>query len=128
MSPTNNHQFPFQSPLVPFDLLNSSSHELLSMSRYLPWLRCLWVECGSELQLSRDTERILDALYATNSKELESTSTSQVSNMKNSALIQYYSQVHISGSKSSLKSLFIQIGMNCQVTNILKENVLQVSH
>lgn len=67
---------------------------------------------------------ILDALYA---KELESAATtSQVSNIKTSALIQFCSQVHVSGSKSSLKSLFIQMGMNCQLTNTLKEKILQV--
>ena len=133
MSPTNNLPSPFQtsaglSSLVPLDVQNSSSRELSSMSKYLPWLRCLWVECDSEIQLSQDTKIILDALYAPNPTELEPTSTSQVSNMKTSALMQYYSHVHISGSKSSMKSLFIQIGMNCQVTNILKENILQVSH
>nr|WIL60017.1 nodulation protein [Melilotus officinalis] len=125
MSPTNNLPSRFQTSLVPLNASNISSLDLSSMSKYLPWLRCLWVECGSELQLSQDTKRILDALYATNSKELESSSTSQVSNMKTSSPIQCCSQVHISGSKTSLKSLFIQIGMNCQVTNILKENILQ---
>ncbi|PNY11224.1 disease resistance protein (TIR-NBS-LRR class) [Trifolium pratense] len=124
MLPTNNLPSPFQTPagmssLVPLDVQNSSSHELLS-TKYLPWLRCLWVECDSELQLSRDTKIILDALYASNSKELESTATSQVSNVKTSALIQCYSQV------SNVKSLFIQIGMNCQVTKILKDIILQV--
>jgi hypothetical protein len=117
MSPTNNLSSQFQTSLVPLDAPNSGFHDLSAMYKYLPWLRCLWIECGSELQLSQDTERILDALYATNSKELESPSTSQG-----------YSQVQISGSKTSLKSLFVQIGMNCQVTNILKDIILQVSH
>jgi hypothetical protein len=80
------------------------------------------VECDSELQLSRDTKIILDALYASNSKELESTATSQVAIVETSALIQCYSQV------SNVKSLFIQIGMNCQVTKILKDIIFQVSH
>ncbi|GAU29185.1 hypothetical protein TSUD_276040 [Trifolium subterraneum] len=35
------------------------------------------------------------------------------------------SQVQVSGSKLSLKSLLIQMGMNCQVTNVLKEKILQ---
>ncbi|KAI5419741.1 hypothetical protein KIW84_043775 [Lathyrus oleraceus] len=127
MSPTNNLPSPFQTSAGMSSLVRSS-HELSSMSKYLPWFRCLWVECKSELQLSRDTEIIMNALYAKNSEELESAVTSQVSNMKTSALIQCYSQAHISRSKSSLKSLFIQVGMNCQVTNILKENILQVLH
>ncbi|GAU29189.1 hypothetical protein TSUD_276080 [Trifolium subterraneum] len=124
MSPTNNLPSPFQTPagmssFVPLDVQNSSSHELSSISKYLPWLRCLLVECDSELQLSRDTKIILNALYASNSKELESTATSQVSNVKTSALIQCYSQV------LNVKSLFIQIGMNCHVTKILKDIILQ---
>ena len=132
ISPTNNLTSPFQtvaamSSLVPLDVLNSSSHELSSISNYLPWLRCLWVECGSERQLSQDAERILDALYATNSKELESSATSQLSNVKTHALLQYCSQVHISESKTSLRSFLIQMGMNCQVTTMLKESILQVS-
>ncbi|XP_058755520.1 disease resistance protein RPV1-like isoform X2 [Vicia villosa] len=129
MSPTSNLPSPFQtsavtSSLVPLDVPNSSSHELLSMSKYLPWLRCLWVECGSALQLAQDSKRILDALYATNFTELESTS-SQVSNVKAHALHQYYCQVHISESNTFLRSLFIQMGMSCQVTNVLKEKILQ---
>ncbi|WJX65738.1 hypothetical protein P8452_50364 [Trifolium repens] len=124
MSPTNNLPSPFQtsaglSSLVPLDVQNSKSHELSSISKYLPWLRCLLVECDSELQLSRDTKIILDALYASNSKELESTATSQVPIVETSALIQRDSQV------SNVKSLFIQIGMNCQVTKILKDIILQ---
>ena len=87
MSPTNDLTSPFQtsgdmSSLVPLDVPNSSSYELSSLSKYLPWLRSLWVECGSELQLVQDAQRILEALYATKSEELESTATSQASNMK----------------------------------------------
>ncbi|PNX78371.1 disease resistance protein (TIR-NBS-LRR class) [Trifolium pratense] len=123
MSPTNNISSHFRtstvtSSLVPLDVPHSNSHELSSISMYLPSLRSLWVECSSELQLSHDAAIILDALYATNSKEMEPTSTtSQASNMVTST-----SQV----SKHSSKSLLIQIGMNGQVTNILKEIILQV--
>ncbi|XP_061355696.1 disease resistance protein RPV1-like [Gastrolobium bilobum] len=131
MSPTNNLSFLVptfagMSSLVSLNVPNSSSYNLSSISKDLPKLRSLWVECGSELQLSRDAERILDALYATNFKELESTAIiSKVSNMNTSALIECSSQVHLSGSKNSLKSLLIQMGMDCQVTNILKETILQ---
>jgi len=99
----------WMSSLVPLDVLRSSSHELLSISKYLPILRSLWMECSSENQLSHDATIILDALYATNSKELEPTATTS----------------HV--SRHSLKSLLIQLGMNCQVANILKEKILQVS-
>ncbi|KEH25078.1 disease resistance protein RPV1 [Medicago truncatula] len=112
MSPTNNLPPLFQtsnimSSLVPLDVPHSSSHELSSISMYLPNLRSLWVECSSERQLSHDAAIILDALHTINRKELEPTATT--------------SQV----SKHSLKSLLIQIGMNCQATNILKDIILQ---
>nr|WIL60020.1 nodulation protein [Melilotus officinalis] len=113
MSPTNNLPSQFQtstimSSLVPLDLSHSNSHELSSISTYLPSLLSLWVECSSELQLSHDAEIILDALYATYYKESEPAATT--------------SQV----SRNSLKSFFIQMGMNCQVANILKEKIVQI--
>ncbi|WJX65739.1 hypothetical protein P8452_50365 [Trifolium repens] len=112
MSPTNNILSHFRtstvtSSLVPLDVPHCNSHELSSISKYLPSLRSLWVQCSSEVQLSHDATTILDALYATYSAELEPTATT--------------SQV----SRNSLKSLFIQIVMNCQVANILKEQILQ---
>ncbi|WJX70674.1 hypothetical protein P8452_54753 [Trifolium repens] len=131
MSPTSGLPSPFQtstimSSLVPLDVSHSSSYELSSISKYLPSLRSLWVECSSELQLSHDAAIIMDALYATNYKELEPTATtSQVSNMSTSTLIQCCSQVHVSGSKHSFKSLLIQMGMNCQVTDLVKDKILQ---
>jgi hypothetical protein len=132
MSPTNNLPSRFQtsslmSSVVALDVPSSSSHELLAFSNHLPRLRSLWVDCNSEDQLSLDAQMILNALYATVSKELESTAiTSHVSNMATSTLIRCCSQVHVSGSKHSFKSLLIQMGMNCQVTDILKEKILQV--
>ncbi|CAL5186045.1 unnamed protein product [Lathyrus oleraceus] len=131
MSPTNNLPSQFQTstiipPLVVLDVPHSSSQELSSISKYLPSLRSLWVECKSEDQLALQTKIILNALYATVSKDLESTATtSQVSNSSTRTLIQCCSQVHVSGSKHWLKSIFIQMGVNCQVTNGLKEKILQ---
>ena len=112
MSPTNNLPSHFQtstimSSHIPLDVPRSSSQELSSISKYLPGIRSLWVECSSELQLAHDAAIILDALYATSSKELKPTTTKV--------------------SKNSSKSLFIQLGMNCQVANILKGQILQVS-
>jgi len=132
MSPTNNLTSPFHasaamSSLVSLNVSSSSSHELSSFSNHLPRLRSLWVDCNSECQLSMDAKIILDALFATVFKDSESiATTSQVSNMTTSTLIQYCSEVHVSGSKYSFKSLLIQMGMNCQVTSILKEKILQV--
>nr|AHG29005.1 NBS-LRR protein [Cicer arietinum] len=134
MSPTNNLPFPFQtsvamSSLVSLDVPSSSSNEVSSFSNYLPRLQSLCVDCNSEDQLSLDAKIILDALYASNSKESESTATtSHVSNVKTHALLQCRSQVHISGPQTSLRSLLIQMGMHCHVVDILKENILQVLH
>ncbi|CAK8533382.1 unnamed protein product [Lathyrus sativus] len=130
MSPTNNVTSLFQTPaamssLVSFDVPSSSSDELSSFCNHLPRLRSLWVDCKSEDQLSLDSKIIVDTLYATVSKELESTATtSQVSNMT-TTLIQRCTQVQVLGSKDSLKSLLVQMGMDCQVTNILKEKILK---
>ncbi|CAJ2665821.1 unnamed protein product [Trifolium pratense] len=131
MSPTSGLSSPFQtspamSSLVSLDIPHSSSQELSSISNHISRLRSLWIECGTELQLSEDAKLILDALYATLSEELESTSaTSQVSKMKTSELVQCCSQLHVLESKDSLKSVLIQMGMNCHVTNNLKEHILQ---
>ena len=131
MSPTNNIPSLFQtsspmSSLVALDVPSSSSHTLSTFSKHLPRLRSLLVYCDSEYQLSLDAKIILDTLYATISNELDSTSTtSQVSNLTASALIQCCNEVYVSKSKHSFKSLLIQMGMNCQVANILKE-ILQV--
>jgi Leucine-rich repeat (LRR) protein len=132
MSATNNLHSPFQtlasvSSLVSLDVPKKISHELSSFSKHLPSLRSLWVDCNSEDQLSLDAKIILDALFSTVSQDLESTAAkTQVSNMPTSTLIQCCNQVHVSGSKHSLEFLLIQMGMNCQVTNFLKEKILQV--
>ncbi|CAK8536011.1 unnamed protein product [Lathyrus sativus] len=132
MSPINNVTSLFQTPaamssLVSLVVPSSSSHQLSSFSNQLPRLRSLWVDCSSEDQLSLDAKIILDALYATVSKEFESTATTSrpVSDIPTSTLTQSSSQVQVLGSKHSLKSLLIQMGMDCQVTNILRENILQ---
>jgi len=110
MSPTNNLPSNFQTSTTMASLVpQSSSYKLSSISNYLASLQSLWVECSSENQLSHDATLILDALYATNSKDLEPTATTS------------------NPSRNSLKSLFIQLGMNCEVANILKEKILQVS-
>ncbi|CAK8533395.1 unnamed protein product [Lathyrus sativus] len=94
-----------------------SSQELSTFSNYLPRLRSLWVDFKSEDQLALHAKIILDALCVTVSKDLESTATtSQLSSS---------SQVHVLGSNHCLKSLLIQMGMNCHVTNFLKKKILQ---
>ncbi|XP_058756853.1 disease resistance protein RPV1-like [Vicia villosa] len=109
MSPTNNLPSQFQnSTIMSFpvllDVRHSNSHELSLISKHLPSLQSIWVQSSSELQLSHDAAIILEALYATNYNELESAATT---------------------SQNSSKSIFIQLGMNCQIANILKEKILQ---
>jgi len=93
-------------------------------------LRILCVECGSQLQLNQDVARILDALKAKNCHELEasaSTTTSQISDMYASPFFNdCLAQVHISRSKNYSKSLLIQMGTKCQVSNITEDGIFQV--
>ncbi|WVZ16146.1 hypothetical protein V8G54_009128 [Vigna mungo] len=89
MSPVNSLSSRVQtlvdmSSLVSLDVQNSSSNQLSYISEELPKLQSLWIECGSDLELSRDTTSILDALNATNSEESESYgTTSQMHNNMN---------------------------------------------
>ncbi|KAK2378877.1 disease resistance protein RPV1 [Trifolium repens] len=129
MSPTNKLSSLVQTPagmssLVSLDASKSSSHSLSSISEVLRKVLSLFVECGSELQLSRDA--ILDALSSANSQKLESTATtSLVSIVTTTTLIECCGQVHISATKKSLKSLLFRMGMNCQAADVLKERILQ---
>ncbi|WJX42959.1 hypothetical protein P8452_30129 [Trifolium repens] len=121
MSPTNNLPSTMSS-LVSLNASNSISDNLSSISNLLPKLQSLRLECGSKLQLTR----VLKALNATSSKEVESTATtSEVLDVKVSSLIECDGQVNVSTTKNSLKSLLIQIGMNCPIANILKKSILQ---
>jgi len=133
MSPTNNAPPAVQTAVgmsshVSLNVSNSISYDLSSIFNVLPKLQCLWLECGSELQLSQYATRILNALSSTNSKELESTATtSHIPDVKNSSLIECRGQVQDSAAKNSMKSLLFQIGTSCLISNILKERILQVS-
>ncbi|XP_020234632.1 TMV resistance protein N isoform X1 [Cajanus cajan] len=116
--------FAGMSSVIPLDLAISNSHHLLSISKELSKLRSLWIECDSELQLSQNATNILDALYNTTSKDLESYATSsQISNMNASASC--IRKMHFSRSKSSIGSLLFQMGMSCEVTCTLEQNILQ---
>ena len=130
MSPTNNLSPAFQTTAGMSSLvsLNSISCDISSISNVLPKLQSLWLECGSELQLSQDATSILNALSAINSKELESTATtSQASDVKTSSLIECHGQVEDTATNKSMKSLLIQMGTSFIISNILKEKILQVS-
>ncbi|XP_022632558.1 TMV resistance protein N isoform X2 [Vigna radiata var. radiata] len=124
MSPVNSLSSRVQtlvdmSSLVFLDVQNSSSNQLSYISEELPKLQSLWIECGSDLQLSRYTKIILDALNATNSEESESYgTTSQMQNVF--TLIECSSR-----SKLFEKTLLIQMGGSWEITHILKQRILQ---
>ena len=129
-SPTNNLSPQMQtsvdlSCLASLTVPDSSFHGLSSIIRELPKVQNLRLqECGSQLQITRDVA--LDTFNVTNCKELEATpTTSHVSSMNTSALDDCCSEGDIFGSKSPLNSILIQMGMNCPVTQTLRESILQ---
>jgi hypothetical protein len=121
MSPSNNVISLVQS---------SVSMSPLSTSKDLQKLRILCAECDSDLQLTQDIARFLDVLKATNCQNLEasaSSTTSGISDMYASPLIgDYLDHVRTLGSKNHLKSLLIQMGTKCQISNVVEDRVLQV--
>jgi len=100
------------------DEQNSSSYCLSSIVEDLQNLQRLWLKCKSEAQLKQTVASIL---YSFNSQDCEG-----FSNIGTSASIRCHNQVCISSSKNSMTSHLIKMGMSCDVTNILKENILQV--
>jgi hypothetical protein len=121
MSPSNN---------VISQVQTSMSLSSLGTFKDLLKLRSLCVECGSQLQLNQDVARILDILKATNSHNFDastSATTSQISDMYASPLIDdCLGLVHISRSKKYSKSLIIQMGTKCRVSNITRDSIFQV--
>ena len=121
MSPSNN---------VISLVQTSVSMSSLGSSKDLQKLRILCVECGSDMQLMQDTARFLDVLKASNCQNFEasaSSTTLQISDMHASPLTDdCFAQVRTSGSKNYMKSLLIQMGTKCQVSNSFEEFFLQV--
>jgi hypothetical protein len=121
MSPSNNVISLVQS---------SVSMSPLSTSKDLQKLRILCAECDSDLQLTQDIARFLDVLKASNCQNLEasaSSTTSGISDMYASPLIgDFLGHVRTLGSKNHLKSLLIQMGTKCQISNVVEDRVLQV--
>ncbi|KAK2379137.1 disease resistance protein RPV1 [Trifolium repens] len=101
----------------------------LGTSKDLQKLRILCAECDSDLQLTQDIARFLDVLKATNCQNLEasaSSTASQISDMHASPLIgDCLDHVHTLGSKNHLKSLLIQMGTKCQISNVAEDGVFQ---
>jgi hypothetical protein len=87
----------------------STSMSSLGTFKDLLKLRSLCVECGSKLQLTQDVARILDALKATTFHKHEANPCASTS-----------------GSNNYLKSLLIQMGTKCHVSNITEDRYFQV--
>ncbi|XP_020221373.1 TMV resistance protein N isoform X2 [Cajanus cajan] len=131
MSPTNSLSSCIQtsvgkSSLVSLDVPNSSSHHLSYILENLPKLESLCIECDSKLQLTQEAKNIIDALYATNSEDLESTTTPlEMPDIDASTLIECNKHAHTSGSQKLLACHLIQMGTSCRVTYILRQSILQ---
>ncbi|CAK8543032.1 unnamed protein product [Lathyrus sativus] len=127
MSPTNGilsliQTFAGTSSLEFLD----SFYGLPSIVKELPNLQRLLLKCESDTQLNQTLASILDNLHTQSCEELEAMQNKpQSSNFVTSESTHYFSQVQISSSQKSLTSLLIQMGMNCHVTNTLRENILQ---
>lgn len=114
------------SSLISVDVRSSSFHGLSPLLGYLSKLQSIWKECRPKFQLNEKMARILDALYATNFMELESTpNTLQITNMEASTSLDGYNVVGIARPTDSFNSLIIRMGV-CNKVDILKERILQV--
>ncbi|KAK2432868.1 disease resistance protein RPV1 [Trifolium repens] len=88
----------------------STSMSSLGTLEDLLKLRSFCVECGSKLQLTQDVARILDALKATTFHKHEANPCASTS-----------------GSNNYLKSLLIQMGTKCHVSNITEDRYFQTA-
>jgi hypothetical protein len=131
MSPTNGilslvQTFAGTSSLEFLDEQNDSFYGLPSIFKDLQDLQRLWLKFDSEVQLNQTLASILDNLQTQSCAELDTMQKTQSSNFVTSASTHCCSQVQSSSSQNSLTSLLIQMGMNCHVTDTLRQNILQV--
>ncbi|XP_027334853.1 TMV resistance protein N-like [Abrus precatorius] len=113
MSPTMNslgHIHPFSgmsSYITSLDLQNNNLCALALLLKRFSNLRCVWVQCGSEVELTQELRTILDILYDVNFTKLETaTHASQVSDL-------------------SLKSLLIGMGSYDKFINYFTKSISQ---
>jgi len=114
MSPTRNSLsriFPFAGnslSLVSLHVESNNMDHQLPMVTVLSKLRCVWIQCHSENQLTQELRRFIDDLYDVNFTELETTSHGpQTSNL-------------------SLRSLVIGMGSSKIVMDTLRKSLAQV--
>ncbi|MED6152264.1 hypothetical protein PIB30_090256 [Stylosanthes scabra] len=128
-SPTNNFSpqvetFLDSSNLVSLIVPNRNSQVLSSIIRGLPQVQNVRLECGSQLQITGDVAS--DTLNVTNCNEMIVTSSaSNVSRGSTSSLAGFCNEGDIVESEKFLNSFLIQMGTNCSVTEVLRENILQ---
>ncbi|KEH29087.1 disease resistance protein (TIR-NBS-LRR class) [Medicago truncatula] len=123
LSPTNNILSLVQTSAGTLcrdfiDEQNNSFYCLSSILEDLQNTQRLWVKCDSQAQLNQTVASIL---YSFNTQNCEG-----FSNIETSASNFRRTQVCISSSKNSVTSLLIEMGVSCDVANILRENILQV--
>ncbi|KAK7257375.1 hypothetical protein RIF29_31309 [Crotalaria pallida] len=112
MSPALNslsciHSFGgMSSSLVSINIDRKNEGDLSSMLSSLSKLRSVWVQCGSEIQLTQDFRRILDGLSNINAIELTASQALQI-------------------SKHALRSVMIGMGSYHQVFNTLSSSISQ---
>ncbi|KAK7286741.1 hypothetical protein RJT34_21956 [Clitoria ternatea] len=95
------------SSLVSMNAQNNILGEKSRMISSLSKLRCLWVQCNTEIQLSQELKRILDDTHhVTNLSDLATT---------------HVSTSHI--LEHSLKFLLIGVGSYCQVFDTLSNSI-----
>ncbi|QHO54025.1 TMV resistance protein N [Arachis hypogaea] len=119
-SPTNNFSRQVQtlldlSNLVSLIVPNRNSQGLSSIIRELPQVQNVRMECGSQLQITGDVAS--DTCNVTNCDEMIVSSCA--------SSLGCCSEGDVTESENSLNSILIQMGMNCSVTKVLRENILQ---
>ncbi|XP_052113381.1 disease resistance protein TAO1 isoform X1 [Arachis duranensis] len=118
--PTNNFSRQVQtlldlSNLVSLIVPNRNSQGLSSIIRELPQVQNVRMECGSQLQITGDVAS--DTCNVTNCDEMIVSSCA--------SSLGCCSEGDVTESENSLNSILIQMGMNCSVTKVLRENILQ---
>ncbi|MED6212014.1 hypothetical protein PIB30_079112 [Stylosanthes scabra] len=128
-SPTNNFSPQVQSVLDLSNILslvvpNSNSQGLSSIIRELPQVQKVKLESGSQFQMTGDVAS--DTFNVTNCNEMKITSSaSNISKGSTSSLGGSCNEGVILESENSLSSILIQMGLNCSVTEVLRESILE---
>ncbi|MED6167347.1 hypothetical protein PIB30_001769 [Stylosanthes scabra] len=127
-SPTNNFSPQVQSfldlsNLVSLIVPSGNSQGLSSITRGLPQVQNVWLECSSQLQI---TDVASDTFDVTNCDDMIVTSSaSNVSKGSTSSFAGCCSEHDIVESENSLNPILIRMGMKCSVTEVLIGNIFK---